>query len=310
MPKFDHSDRYGGKVHRLSCFGSCVPILRRYLGLTAYISIIAGTVFLVYCAFWLPDFRLWCKLGDFNQKGRSTDSFLLMREKERSAYNRLMRYILHPEAPCQTMEVLGGKRGRNKKFDGDKVICLEPGPGLGEDCIVYSFGIANEWSFDESIHEMFGCQVFSFDPSMGIGDHRHSDGIMFYNMGVGEFDGKITVTGQTWNMRTFDSILKQLGHWNKTIDVLKLDIEGAEYLVLENILEKGLLNHVNHLCMEIHLPDNPYWTWVLRLLRRIEEEAGLRHFSTRNNTQMPPMRVPGFYARYEQHFFEMAWYRH
>ncbi|GFW42637.1 uncharacterized protein TNCV_256981 [Trichonephila clavipes] len=38
--------------------------------------------------------------------------------------------------------------------------------------------------------------------------------------------------------------------------------------------------HVNHLCIEIHLPDNPYWTWVLRLLRRIEEEAGLRHFST------------------------------
>ncbi|PRD25518.1 UNVERIFIED_CONTAM: hypothetical protein NCL1_40689 [Trichonephila clavipes] len=43
-------------------------------------------------------------------------------------------------------------------------------------------------------------------------------------------------------MRTFDSILKHLGHWNKTIDVLKLDIEGAEYLVLEDILEKGLLN--------------------------------------------------------------------
>ncbi|GFQ92224.1 methyltranfer_dom domain-containing protein [Trichonephila clavata] len=310
MPKLDYSDRYGGKVHRFLCSSSVVSKLRKYLGLAAYMSIVAGTVFLVYCAFWLPDFRLWCKFGDFNQKGKSPDSFLLMREKERSAYDRLMHYILHPEAPCQTMEVLGGKRGRNKKFDGDKVICLEPGPGLNEDCIVYSFGIANEWSFDESIHEMFGCQVFSFDPSMAIGDHRHGDGIMFYNMGVGEFDGKITVSGQTWHMRTFDSILKHLGHWNKTIDVLKLDIEGAEYLVLEDILEKGLLNHVNHLCIEIHLPDNPYWTWVLRLLRRIEEEAGLRHFSTRNNTQMPPMRVPGFYARYEQHFFEMAWYRH
>ncbi|GFY56982.1 methyltranfer_dom domain-containing protein [Trichonephila inaurata madagascariensis] len=140
LPKIDYSDRYGGKVHRFLCSSSGVSKLRKYLGLAAYMSIVAGTVFLVYCAFWLPDFRLWCKLGDFNQKGKIPDSFLLMREKERSAYDRLMHYILHPEAPCQTMEVLGGKRGRNKKFDGDKVICLEPGPGLNEDCIVYSFG--------------------------------------------------------------------------------------------------------------------------------------------------------------------------
>ncbi|CAL1274827.1 unnamed protein product [Larinioides sclopetarius] len=314
MRKSDYREMYGGKGHRFPCSalstGSCITIIRKYLGLAAYVSIIIGTAFLVCCAFWLPDIRLWCKLGELEQKGQSMDSFLLMRQEERAAYDRLMRYILHPQAHCLTMEVLGGKRGRNKKFDGDKAICLEPGPGLSEDCIVYSFGIANEWSFDESIHEMFGCKVFSFDPSMGMEDHRHGDGIMFFNMGIGEFDGKITVTGQTWNMRTFDSILKQLGHWNRTIDVLKLDIEGAEYVVLEDILGKGLLNHVNHLCMEIHLPDNPYWTRVLRLLRRIEEEAGLRHFSTRNNTQMPPMRVPGFYARYEQHFFEMAWYRH
>ncbi|GFW42640.1 methyltranfer_dom domain-containing protein [Trichonephila clavipes] len=64
--------------------------------------------------------------------------------------------------------------------------------------------IANEWSFDESIHEMFGCQVFSFDPSMGIGDHRHGDGIMFYNMGVGEFDGKILVAMSSRRSATED----------------------------------------------------------------------------------------------------------
>ncbi|KFM63164.1 hypothetical protein X975_06209, partial [Stegodyphus mimosarum] len=145
---------------------------------------------------------------------------------------------------------------------------------------------------------------------MGYEDHLHSKEIWFYNLGIGEFDGKIIVSGQTWKMKTFDSILQQLGHKNCTIDVLKLDIEGAEYVVLEDILDKGLMNHVNHLCIELHLPDNPYWTRVLQLLKRIEEEAGLRHFSTRNNTQMPLMRVPGFYARYEQHFFEMSWYRH
>ncbi|XP_015918887.1 probable methyltransferase-like protein 24 [Parasteatoda tepidariorum] len=314
MVKSDQSDRYGSKLHKTFGvnfkLGNYWLLVRKYLGFIAYVSIIVGTSFLICCAFWLPDVRLWCKFGEYNNKARSIDSFLLLREKERASYDRLMRYILHPQAPCQTIQILGGKKGRNKKFDGDKVICLEPGPGLGEDCIVYSFGISNDWSFDESIHDKFGCQVYSFDPSMGIEDHDHTKDIHFFNMGVGEFDGKINVGDQMWNMRTLDTIIHQLGHKNRTIDVLKLDIEGAEYVVLEDILSKGLLNHVNHLCMEIHLPDNPYWTRVLKLLKRIEEEAGLRHFSTRNNTQTPLMRVPGFYARLEQHFFEMAWYRH
>ncbi|GIY65346.1 methyltranfer_dom domain-containing protein [Caerostris extrusa] len=238
--KLDHYDRFGGKAQASLCpvlkLGSCCTIVRKYLGLLAYLSIIVGTAFLVCCAFWLPDIRLWCKMSDLNPKG--------CRQLPVDARERAVRLrssdALHPPPPGSLSDIggAGGKRGRNKKFDGDKVICLEPGPGLGEDCIVYSFGIANEWSFDESIHEMFGCQVFSFDPSMGIGNHRHNSGIMFYNTGIGEFNGRITVSGETWNMRTFDSILRQLGHWNRTIDVLKLDIEGAEYLVLEDILGK------------------------------------------------------------------------
>ena len=51
-----------------------------------------------------------------------------------------------------------------------------------------------------------------------------------------------TVDGQVWAIKTFDSILQLLGHRNKTIDVLKLDIEGVEYLVLEDLLDKGFLN--------------------------------------------------------------------
>lgn len=57
-----------------------------------------------------------------------------------------------------------------------------------------------------------------------------------------------TVNDQVWTIKSFDSILQLLGHRNKTIDVLKLDIEGVEYLVIEDLLDKGFLNvsiHIN-----------------------------------------------------------------
>lgn len=46
---------------------------------------------------------------------------------------------------------------------------------------------------------------------------------------------------QTWKMRTLDIIIAMLGHENKVIDVLKMDIEGDEWNVLEDILDKKLL---------------------------------------------------------------------
>ncbi|KAG8193883.1 hypothetical protein JTE90_011443 [Oedothorax gibbosus] len=246
-----HDDRFLGRSPRV------FPMCRRFAGVVTYSGVVVGMAFLVCCVFWMTDFRRW---GNFGVRetagvgGRSgVDSFLLLRERERASYNRLMHYILHPQAPCLTQKIFGGKRGKNKKLDGDKVVCLEPGPGISEECIVYSFGVADEWSFEESIRDKLGCRVFAFDPSMGATDHLHSDGISFYDAGLGEFDGKIKVNGGTWKMRTLDSIVRELGHSNRTIDVLKMDIEGAEYVVLEDILAKGLLNRVNHLCVELHL---------------------------------------------------------
>ena len=63
-----------------------------------------------------------------------------MRDRERASYDLLMHYILNPQATCTTPKIVGGQIRRNRKFDGDKVVCLEPGPGIGENCIVYSFG--------------------------------------------------------------------------------------------------------------------------------------------------------------------------
>jgi EAL domain-containing protein (putative c-di-GMP-specific phosphodiesterase class I) len=49
-------------------------------------------------------------------------------------------------------------------------------------------------------------------------------------------------------MKSFKEILKI--HTHKKIDVLKMDIEGSEYDVIDNILKSGI--QINQLVIELH----------------------------------------------------------
>ena len=116
-------------------------------------------------------------------------------------------------------------------------------------CIVYSFGINNDWSFDESMSTVYGCNVFSFDPSMGIGTHKHSEKVWFYNVGISKTD---YINSRNWDLRTLSSIVEMLNHTGKKIDILKMDVEGSEWQSLSNMLDSGILNKVGQLYLEFH----------------------------------------------------------
>lgn len=51
-------------------------------------------------------------------------------------------------------------------------------------------------------------------------------------------------------VRTLGSIMKELGHDH--VDILKLDVEGSEYMFLEEAIEDGSLEHVEQLTLEWH----------------------------------------------------------
>ncbi|GFW42672.1 uncharacterized protein TNCV_257331 [Trichonephila clavipes] len=106
----------------------------------------------------------------------------------------------------------------------------------------------DEWSFEEEIVN-FGCEVYTFDPSLKMGHHQHKPNIWFYAFGISHFNENkfLQKKMKTWRMRTLDAIMEFLGHENRTIDVLKMDIEGDEWNVFQDMLEKNLFKILRNL---------------------------------------------------------------
>ena len=143
-------------------------------------------------------------------------------------------------------------------IDGQYPVCLDATvrPTLSSTpCLVYSFGVRDEWSFEEAL-ERYGCEIFAFDPSMNKGDHDHSSKIHFHKLGLGPKDSNSTAAG--WTLKTLDSIYRMLQprHGENVIDYLKIDIEWNEWDALKQILttDEDMLAKVRQLSVEFHLP--------------------------------------------------------
>jgi FkbM family methyltransferase len=140
---------------------------------------------------------------------------------------------------------------------------------------VYCAGIGTNISFDLALIERFGLDVHAFDPtpktlawlstqSLPGGFHAHPYGLAdrdgnlkFAELGS---DDCYTVVGPAGSensifmpARTLGSVMAELGH--KSLDLLKLDIEGAEFGVIEEIVREKI--PISQLCVEFHhrLPE-------------------------------------------------------
>ena len=145
--------------------------------------------------------------------------------------------------------------------------------GLDRESVVYSFGVGSDVSFDAALIEARGVTVHAFDPTPRSIDWVKSQTLptafVFHPWGIADFDGTATFhapkdpthvshtllsagdagTGSVevpvFRLRT---IMDQLGH--QRIDVLKMDIEGAEYGVLGDVLGSDLA--IPQILIEFH----------------------------------------------------------
>lgn len=92
---------------------------------------------------------------------------------------------------CKLYFEFGGRVYREEKsnivgIDGQKAVCLDPGltPPIGL-CVVYSFGLSDDWSFDIAM-ESYGCDVYAFDPSIKHPQlPNNTKRVHYFNFGLG-----------------------------------------------------------------------------------------------------------------------------
>ncbi|XP_064082006.1 probable methyltransferase-like protein 24 [Macrobrachium nipponense] len=138
--------------------------------------------------------------------------------------------------------------------DGSKGVCLDPVFGLDDkNCNVLSFGISKDWTFDDYFG-IFGCKVYSFDPTIGQEDHQHAPNIRFLNVGISNQTETVTVGGTSCQLDTYENILKRLGLLDTVIDYLKMDVETAEMKFFEDVFTNTphLLANIRQIGMETH----------------------------------------------------------
>jgi len=138
---------------------------------------------------------------------------------------------------------------------------------LNEKSIVYSIGICDDIDFEKNIISLHQTSVFAFDPTPysidWIKRQELPEGFNFYPWAASETDGtyflypRINKRGEKSSvMFTFheeedlrrdgveveayslNSMVRKLGH--TSVDVLKMDVEGAEYGVLDSMLKSKL----------------------------------------------------------------------
>lgn len=141
---------------------------------------------------------------------------------------------------------------------------------LNPDSVVIDCG-GYEGRWAAGIHERYGCTVHVLEPVRKFYEQiwvrlRDYPKILIWRFGVGaeygdaEFSIKGDMTGkyannpdkETVEIVSVDKLFDLEGEQPEMIDVLKLNIEGSEFDVVEKLIETGLINRVRNLQVQWH----------------------------------------------------------
>jgi len=154
------------------------------------------------------------------------------------------------------------------KLDGDKSLRLEY--DLSECSIVFDVG-GYEGGFAEEIYNKYNCFVYVFEPSMEyfkICEERfkENDKISCFNFGLSDVDAELPLTNskdasslinhaegggtEVVCVRRFHNVFNELEITN--VDLMKINIEGAEYALLEHMIEVDVIKYIKDIQIQFH----------------------------------------------------------
>ena len=188
------------------------------------------------------------------------------REDQELRGQHLLEYLrgkeiwVRPQVRCRKM-LLG---------DGDGEWCICPDL-VKPDSVVYSFGVGMDISFDRALMKQFGVEIHAFDPTPvamdWIAKQENLTGFHFHPFGLADHDGVVefalptkfkvsftmltdvpSSTSAQGEVCRLGTILDRLGH--DRLNLIKIDIEGAEYDVIPDLVE--LAPRIDQLLLEFH----------------------------------------------------------
>lgn len=141
--------------------------------------------------------------------------------------------------------------------DGGKWLCGVEQTLNQDGCSIFSLGSNGDFSFEELMVNVTRCHVYSFDCTVGAPADIGSSGRIHFQQvcidGVNSLDGR---------MKTLSTVATELGL--RSIQLLKMDIEGFEHKVLDGFLENFRTNPAftlflpGQISLEVHHTDLPW----------------------------------------------------
>jgi Methyltransferase domain len=183
-------------------------------------------------------------------------------EREKRNRKTMIFDLFEPEAVCLTEERFGGSSDEQYVAygDGPKFVCAvdylrEYYQKQEENCLVYSVGSNNNIMFEKAVKKHIGCEIHTFDPTLGTpfigGDYS-----TFHPWGLGKEGETVQLKNPNvkFTTQSVESILKQLGHQHRKIDIFKIDCEGCEFDAMPPVFEamaNGTMQ-IDQLLIELH----------------------------------------------------------
>ena len=147
---------------------------------------------------------------------------------------------------------------------GDQAWVISP-PRLPEKPLVYSLGLSENLSFDLGMIQQYGAKVHGFDPTIEsqrfiAKSHLPTD-FHYHSLAVAGHDGQLDLYERMGkggrkkgacflraSCKKVSTLVQELGH--SRLDILKVDVEGSEYSILEDVCLRGI--HASQIAVEFH----------------------------------------------------------
>lgn len=158
---------------------------------------------------------------------------------------------------------------------------------LTKDSVVLDVGL-HKGEFSEKISRKYGCKIHAFEP---VGEFRneaserlkHHPNVKIHGIALGDFmtcSAQIAVRGdtsgfyadsaQTQGCHTVTPYNFLLTHRIEFVDLLKLNVEGSEYPILEHILDKGLAKRFGNIQVQWHMVVPNYAQRLATITERLK----------------------------------------